>query len=302
MRTCRKINEAIAEGRFPSLAAAGRAFGIGKGLRHKYGRLSGLCEQLQRDVLDGKAARCSIADLLRIAAIHGTEQQLDAFERLVQARAQAPARRQRNAKCRTGTHAQPQKAETLRVRAVAYFNPQRFVDQRIFTRGWVHAIEQFVEELNAKLAGPRSRLTRQGITAAVDRKLRRYDLVGAFNLKVTEHKTESRSYYQIELCLDESGWSKRRRYDGFTVLVSHPDLPSEPEQLCRLYRSKDTVEKDFQVVKSVANLRPIRHRTDSKVRAHVTLCMLALLLTRSPISSGTCTPPRQNATPMLTSR
>lgn len=41
------------------------------------------------------------------------------------------------------------------------------------------------------------------------------------------------------------------------------------------------VEKDFQAIKSLLQLRPIRHRTDPKVSAHVTLCMLALLLERT---------------------
>lgn len=293
MRQCRQISEAMAEGQFSSLAAAGRAFGIGTGLRHKYGRLSGLAEQIQRDVLDGKASRCSIADLLRIAAIQDIERQLEAFAQLLATRALSPARRQHKSKPQSEVRVeQPEESETVRVRAVAYFNPERFVDQRLFARGWLRAIDQFVEELNTKLESPRSKLTKAGIIAAVDRKLRRYDLVAAFDLKITEHKAEARSFYQIELRIDGAAWSKRRRYDGFTVLVTHPDLPREPDQLCRLYRSKDAVEKDFQIIKSVAQLRPIRHRTDSKVRAHVTLCMLALLLERTlkhKLGKGTTT-------------
>jgi len=40
------------------------------------------------------------------------------------------------------------------------------------------------------------------------------------------------------------------------------------------------VEKDFQCIKSVLKLRPIFHRKDLKVLAHVDLCMLGLLLER----------------------
>lgn len=43
----------------------------------------------------------------------------------------------------------------------------------------------------------------------------------------------------------------------------------------------DTVEKDIQTIKSAVKLRPLYRRTDAKVRAHVTLCMLALLLERT---------------------
>lgn len=65
------------------------------------------------------------------------------------------------------------------------------------------------------------------------------------------------------------------------MLVAHPELQQSAVDLCRLYRAKDAVEKDFQVIKSVVELRPVWHRTDAKVRAHVTLCMLALLLERT---------------------
>ena len=74
---------------------------------------------------------------------------------------------------------------------------------------------------------------------------------------------------------------RRRRPDGFTVLVAHPEVSLDAEQLSRTYRAKDAVEHDFHIIKSLVALRPIRHRTDSKVRAHVSLCMLALLVQRT---------------------
>ena len=63
--------------------------------------------------------------------------------------------------------------------------------------------------------------------------------------------------------------------------MGHPELPHDALDIVQLYRDKDTVEKDFQTIKSVFKLRPVFHRTDAKVRAHVTLCILALLLERS---------------------
>ncbi len=48
-----------------------------------------------------------------------------------------------------------------------------------------------------------------------------------------------------------------------------------------LYRQKDAEEKDFETIKSDLELRPIFHHTDPKVRAHVSLCMLALLVERT---------------------
>jgi hypothetical protein len=82
--------------------------------------------------------------------------------------------------------------------------------------------------------------------------------------------------------LDPTKWEAKRRYDGWNILVAHPMLQDKSaSELCKLYRAKDAIEKDFQVIKSFTELRPMRHRTDDKVRAHVTICMLALLLERT---------------------
>jgi len=72
-----------------------------------------------------------------------------------------------------------------------------------------------------------------------------------------------------------------QRFFGWQIIVAHPRDRHSAAELVRIYRAKDGVEKDFQTIRSVLSLRPVRHRTDAKVRAHVTLCMLALLVERS---------------------
>jgi hypothetical protein len=64
------------------------------------------------------------------------------------------------------------------------------------------------------------------------------------------------------------------------VLVAHTKVEGSAAELCRTYRAKNVVENDFHVIKSLVKLRPVRHRTDAKVRAHVALCMLALYVQR----------------------
>jgi hypothetical protein len=86
---------------------------------------------------------------------------------------------------------------------------------------------------------------------------------------------------QVHVELDLEEWRRRRAHDGFGFIVAHPDETRTAVELCQLYRAKDAVEKDFQVIKSLIRVRPIWHRTDPKVRAHVTICMLALLLERT---------------------
>lgn len=282
MRLCRRIDEAVAQGRYSSYAAAGRAEGLRKGVVSKYRLLGRLSEPEQRDVLEGKTAGCSLAKLIEVASIDSREQRSHAFAALVTASA---AKRRRTpaaaSNAPSSSTPSPEPAAPVRVRVAVYFNPERFVEQRLHARKLLERIDVFVAELNASLQSPRSRHTKQSIASAVDQRLRKDSLLQAFELQVAERSVDGRARYQVTLKLDAAEWARRARYDGFTVLVGHPELSPKAAELCELYRAKDAVEKDFQSIKSVVQLRPVRHRDDGKVRAHVTLCMLSLLLERT---------------------
>lgn len=84
------------------------------------------------------------------------------------------------------------------------------------------------------------------------------------------------------LCLvrNEMKWREKRSRDGLQVIAAAPELDLSAADRVRLYRSKDKIEKNFCEIKGVLELRPVWHRTDAKVRAHVTLCVLALAVQR----------------------
>jgi transposase len=274
MRLCREIENLVAQGRCRSYAEAGRSLGLDKSLVRKYRTLRGLSEQQQHDVLDGKLLGCTLTALLEVAKIASNDERQRAFDVLaLSKRTRAPRAPQSSAAHRDD--ALPN--EPLRVRVAAYFNPQQFVDQRLRARQCLEEIASFENTLNAKLRSPRTKLTKSRINALIDARLRKKALLDAFDVRVIDEQQS----LKVEISLKPAEWVRRRRYDGFTVLVAHPELPHTAADLCRLYREKDAVEKDFQVIKSVVEIRPVRHQTDAKVRAHVTLCMLALLLDRT---------------------
>jgi hypothetical protein len=290
MALVRELDEQVHSGQFPSYGAAGRARGLGKGVTAKYAGLRTLSEEVQREVLAGKAEQRSLAELLSIARRSDADTQRQAFDRLASRPSRNRKTARRGAAAETGAQAalptdngQPTvRAETpVRVRLVVYFNPQLCVEQRARAGKWLREMEDFVADLNRALGSPRSRQTREGIAAAVDRKLRSHDLVEAFVLHIGETEVGGRSRYTVELKLKEQEWQRRRRYDGFTVLAIHPSLAQPAARLGALYREKDVVEKDFETIKSVVELRPLWHHTEAKVRAHVSLCMLSLLLEKT---------------------
>ena len=73
-----------------------------------------------------------------------------------------------------------------------------------------------------------------------------YSLVSAYEVVISEIESEGRAHFQVELTLLRPIWEKRRRYDGFVLLATHPDLPQSSADIVRLYRAKDAIEKDFE--------------------------------------------------------
>lgn len=282
MKLGRQVRDWVESGQH-GIVAAGRAVNLSKTAVAKYRLLCSLDESIQREILDGKANERSLAELWEVARLSLAEQG-EAFRALLA----SPARR----RSQTEQRDNETRPVTFTVRLAAYFNPEQFEDQRKHAKSRLDEIDASVKELNTALAKqPSRRRTRDQVAVAVDRILREYELLGAYTVTINEQSVDDgRPRFSVELKLDEQEWARRRRYDGFTVLVGHRDLTESAEQLCRLYRGKDVIEKDFQTIKSVVDLRPVHHRTDGKVRAHVTLCMLALLLERTLARrlKGTC--------------
>lgn len=166
------------------------------------------------------------------------------------------------------------------VRVVTYFNPQLFADIKLNAAENLRKIEEFITDLNRRLASPANRRSRDSIVSEVDQFLRKKDLLKCFKIQIHEQALERRKLYTVELILDKNEWDEKRKFDGLCVLVAHPDCKLSASELCQLYRDKDVVEKDFQTIKSVLEIQPIRHRQDEKVKAHVSICMLSLLLER----------------------
>lgn len=172
------------------------------------------------------------------------------------------------------------------LRFVAYFNPRLFVDIRRRTAGHLVSIQARVDELNHELAHAKRSRKMAPTFRKFSQEIERLDYLDTFDIQLEPISVQSPKGAPIhsfrgDLSLLEDVWAKRRKFNGFVLLVGHPQLPQTATELVQLYRDKDVVEKDFQSIKSLIRLRPVWHYKDSKVQAHVTICMLALLLRRT---------------------
>jgi transposase len=81
------------------------------------------------------------------------------------------------------------------------------------------------------------------------------------------------------LVIDRAKVKAEARLDGkYLLATSDPDLSTEDVALG--YKNLLEAERGFRDLKSQLLLRPVFHRLEHRIRAHVLLCWLALLLTR----------------------
>jgi transposase len=84
----------------------------------------------------------------------------------------------------------------------------------------------------------------------------------------------------VDYKLNESAVKEDEHFDGIFVLTTNRhDLKAE--KVVDSYKNLKEVEMLFDDLKHFVDIRPIRHWLEIRVRSHVFLCMLALLLKRT---------------------
>jgi transposase len=136
---------------------------------------------------------------------------------------------------------------------------------------------------DAALARITDELDRISAARERDRKRRRDDErhVKA-ECALRDHASLGRWVRQLKsgrLRIDTAKVRAEQRLDGkFLLSTSDPDLSAEDVALG--YKNLLEAERGFRDMKSTLDLRPVYHRIEPRIRAHVLLCWLALLLIR----------------------
>ena len=97
-----------------------------------------------------------------------------------------------------------------------------------------------------------------------------------------DHPTLSRYLRQTptgRLQIDRKKVAAEERLDGkYLLSSSDPDLSAE--EIALGYKNLREAERSFRDLKTTLELRPVFHRLEHRIRAHVVVCWLALLLIR----------------------
>ena len=148
------------------------------------------------------------------------------------------------------------------------------------------ARQRFVVVRNPQEA-ERDRTQRTEIVAEVERRLAEIQqLDGAPHKKsacaLRAHPTFGRYVRQTKtgrLQVNRDKIRQEERLDGkFLIRVSDDQLSAE--DAVRGYKQLWQIERVFRDLKHVVDVRPIHHRLEDRIRAHVLLCWLAMLLIR----------------------
>jgi hypothetical protein len=155
-------------------------------------------------------------------------------------------------------------------RLIACFNPLLAMDRDRTRTELLEATEGWL----AKVAGQVARRTDKPLSAAqigekIGRGINRYKVAKHFALEIADsHLRWSRK---------EASIAREQALDGVYIIRTPETVETLSSQdAVRAYKQLGDVEKAFRTLKGLdLRMRPIHHRLETRVRAHMFLCMLA---------------------------
>jgi transposase len=142
--------------------------------------------------------------------------------------------------------------------------------------------QEALERLSAELERIKQARVRDADRRKAGKKAPADDVHVRAECALRDHSTLGRLLRQLpsgRLVLDRKKIAAEERLDGkYLISTSDPDLSAEDVALG--YKNLLEAERGFRDLKSTLDLRPVFHRAEPRIRAHVLLCWLALLLIR----------------------
>jgi hypothetical protein len=115
----------------------------------------------------------------------------------------------------------------------------------------------------------------------------RIDIVKGKMSEITDQKELKRSLGKLKslvkftkngTVLNEKRIHILKRIAGRFLIVTNTDLTED--EVVSAYKEQWQIERSFRTIKSFLEIRPVYHRKEERIRAHVFVCVLSLLLSR----------------------
>jgi len=156
---------------------------------------------------------------------------------------------------------------SLKRRFVVVRNPQQAARDREVREAQLARLETEIDRVNKRR--PRGKSARQQAHTKAVCALKSHRTMGRFVRELSSGK----------LRIDRAAVHAEEKLDG-KYLLSTTDPSLSAEDIALGYKQLLEVERAFRTLKHDLELRPMYHRLPERIRAHVLLCWLALLLIR----------------------
>lgn len=164
------------------------------------------------------------------------------------------------------------------LRLVVAHNPQQAAEQTANRQARIDQLRRRADSLVGKLDSQDAGKVHRG------RKLSDAGVTARFFHEVSEaHLTRIiKVDLQAELFtwdIDQTALARAQAMDGKLLLVTNvQDLTAQ--EVVRRYKALADIERGFRVLKSEIEIAPVFHRLPDRIKAHASICMLALILYR----------------------
>lgn len=158
-------------------------------------------------------------------------------------------------------------------RYILCFNPDKFLTERQCRLDKIASIKKHLDQKNQQLSEARGRRHRELLREELIRYLEKRSASDLFSFRlIAKGKTFQISYKIIKKAVQDAA-----KLDGIYCLMTNLKTAS-PKDLIDAYRNRMEIERSFHQLKSFVEIRPIYHHNEDRIKAHVTVCVLAYLL------------------------
>lgn len=164
------------------------------------------------------------------------------------------------------------------LRLVVAHNPQRALEQTQERLARIQALQQRADQLAGKLdAQDEGKVQRGRKLSDSGAKARFFHEVSDAHLaRIIKVDLQSDLFTYV---IDETALARAQLMDGKLMLVTNvKDMT--PAEVVKRYKSLADIERGFRVLKSEIEIAPVFHRLPERIKAHASICFMALILYR----------------------
>ena len=163
-------------------------------------------------------------------------------------------------------------------RYILCFNPEKFVEERRQREEKIKSVEKRFREWNKELFRAKKDRSKERIEKEVFAYLEKRNVQELFSTRVIKRKSDKK--LQIKWKINTKKLDLLKSTDGCYCIKTN--IPEETgisaELLVSSYRQRRKVEVAFSYLKGFVDIKPLYHHKEERVKAHITVCILAYLL------------------------